>query len=243
MGCKFWLFQKNPCNVSFAPNLIIIKRKNKRAVSEVVATLLMVTITVIGAVMLSVYFQNSGFVGIGNSFNPTYLESQTPPSLKITGYDTRDNSALFGISNLDNKNSGSIICTKSCNVTPNATPAQSGTEFIVLKVKNDGTNSYVVRDILINDVDHLWDGTNTGTLLNPSSNYPNAGNFRIIDSKTDLNFRSNEIKSGQEKLLIIKLSQNVMINNNDISYNMPLKVVFTGSIKAPTFVVYSGDIL
>lgn len=227
-----------------------IRCTSRRAVSEVIATLLMVSITVVGAVMLAAFLQNSGFASIGGSFGSNYLESQIPPSIKLIGYDTRDGNDLFGIGVLDNNNVlNTKLCTRGCESNANNLPndPSPGTEFIVLKMKNDGVNSYTINVILINDVDHLWNGTVSGSLSSSPGGWPNAGNFRLIPSSTDLNFRSNQLRAGEEALLVIKLSQNIITNSGgqqpDIAYNLPLKIAFTGSLNAPTFIVLGGDVM
>ena len=210
-------------------NKFFSNHKNKRALSDVIATILLLAVTMALAVMLSAFFQESGFANIGSNFNPTALESQIPPSIKLTGYDTRDGIDLSGITFLDNAQNGSL-CTKSCTPTT--------TEFIVLKIKNDGSSSYTVDDILINGIDHLWDGTSSGDL---SSGFPNSGKFRIIKTSTTEQ-RSDVVAGGEEVRIVIRLSKDLTMSDSDVGYYMPLKIVFLGSINAPTFVIFSGDI-
>lgn len=220
--------------VSFTKKMFA-KDRNKRALSDVIATLLLVAITVVFAVMLATFFQGS-FGTVGAGFNPAALESRVPPTLKITGYDTRDGAALYGISFLGNSVStptGSKLCTVSC--------APANTEFIVIKVKNDGASSYVINDILINDKDHLWDTTSSVGTYFSSGSYPNAGYFRII-SKTDLEQKSNTLASGDEVRIVIRLSKDLTIGGSDIAYYTPLRIYFTGNPNAPTFVIFSGDV-
>ena len=209
-------------------NEIFFNHRNRRALSDVIATLLLLSVTMVLAVMLSAFLQGSGFASIGSSFNTAALESQIPPSLKLTGYDTRDENDLYGITFLDNTKDGKL-CTINCPTT---------TEFIVLKIKNDGSGSYTVNDLLINGIDHLWDGGANGVSL--SGNLPTSGKFSII--KADDTKRSNILASGDEVRIVIRLSKDLMMSNSDVGYYLPLKIVFLGSINAPTFVIFSGDV-
>jgi flagellin-like protein len=223
-----------------------IKTKHS-AVSEIIATLMLLAITVVGAVMISVLMQGS-LGGLGTDFTSTYLESQQVPSIKLTGYDTRDGLVLYGIKAINNTQN-SELCTKGCD-TANANnyPNLGGTEFIVLRIKNEGTNSFTVDDVVINDIDHLWDSTKTGILS--SSNYPNAGKFVIVSYVSPLPnpvtiSSSNVLSSGDQVLLVMKLSKDIAMTGGaqqpDISYNIPLSVELTGSLNAPSFTILSGD--
>ena len=220
------------------------KGQNRRAVSEVVATLLLLSVTIVLAVMLSSYLQGSGVGNIGSSFNSNSLQSQIPPNLKITGYDTRDGTDLFGTGIGNYKNDK--LCTNGCAGTANNYPSSSGgTEFIVLKIKNGGTSSYTLNDMLINDKDHLWDKTIGGTLSSSPGNFPYAGYFRVIYTGNNTQI-SNVIASGGEVRAVIKLSKDIVMNGGssppDIGYAVPIKIYFTGSTNAPTFVILSGDV-
>lgn len=222
-------------NLASFTKKMLAKDRNKRALSDVIATLLLVAVTVVLAVMLAAFFQGN-FGSIGAGFNPSALESQIPPSLMITGYDTRDGAGLYGISFLGNSVStppSGKLCTVSC--------APAETEFIVIKVKNDGASSYVIHDILINDKDHLWDTTSSVGTDFSSSSYPNAGYFRII-STTDLKQKSNTLASGDEGRVVIRLNKDLTIGGSDIAYYVPLTIYFTGNPNAPTFVILSGDV-
>ncbi len=225
-----------------------LSRKTKRkAVSEIIATTILLAITVVGAVMISVMLQNT-LGSAGSGFNSASLEAQLPPAIKMTGYDTRDGSSLFGISGFNNY-PNSELCTDSCAGINDATPASGGTEFIVIRIKNEGTDPYSVKNILINDMEHLWDNTTTGPLClsscTPSPVFPGDGKFSIMlaSDVTKTLRNTNAISSGEEVLLIIKLNDKLVMSgtNPDVSLNTPLIVEFTGSLNAPTFVILSGD--
>lgn len=224
------------------------KGSSRRAVSDIIATLLMIAVTVVLAVMLAAYFQGSGMTGIGSSFNSAFLQSQVPPNLKMTGYDTRDGSNLLGtgLNNFWDVNNKEL-CTKGCEANQDLSPAAGGTEFIVLKIKNEGNDPFTLQDILINDVDHLWDGTGLGATLS-NANFPNAGKFRVVSTSDPPVQRTNIISAGEEIRVAIKLSKDIIINrpppdtNKDIPYDLSLKIKFTGHPNLPTFIVLSGDV-
>jgi len=228
----------------------------KRAISEVIATLMLLAITVIGGVIVANFFQSSGISeNLGSGFSPGSLQSQSPQSIILTGYDTRDHNDLFATV-LDNKYD-SQLCTIGCasyaNNTPNSVPAGTeGTEFIVLKIKNDGLSSVFLNDLLVNNVDHLLDTTVTTGVLDASvnlGNYPDAGKFSIISTTDNSSIiSSNELVGGDEVLLVIKLSKDVTMNSGgtplNISLNSPLIIsILTESVNNPTFVVASGDVM
>lgn len=220
------------------------KKSYRRSVSEVIATLILLSITVVGAAMISVLMQTSGFSEVGAGFSSKAIESQQPPEIKITGYDTRDGSNLFGINGLNNNESTPRrLCTTSCNgAQADLLPSAGGTEFIVLRIKNEGNNAYTVNNILINDVDHLASPI-TGSI---PAQFPLSGQFSIISSPTDTTIKSNVLQSGDEVLIIIKLNKSLFIvggSGNNIDLNFPLTVEFTGSLNAPSFIVLSGDIM
>ena len=111
-----------------------IKSMKRRAVSDIIATLMLLGITVAGAVLVSAFFQGSNIFGSAY----TTSGSQTA-SLKITGYDTRDGPTLSGIATFDNSNPTDSILTH-------------GSEYIVLNVQNQGISKVVLQGVEINDI-------------------------------------------------------------------------------------------
>lgn len=234
--------------------------RNRRAVSEIIATLLLVVVTVVGAVMVSSFFQGSHMADIGSQFNSNTLQAQTPSSIQLTGYDTRDRAGLSGINStktgtdLDNFYDLKL-CTQSCISSANNLPTQSpkGTDFMILGIKNFGSSPVTISDILVNDIDHYWDSSSTATgnlAISVGGKYPQAGKFVIIpvsNSNPISIISTNVVQGGGEVRLLIKLSQNVVMNSNsptDLSLNVPIKIsIHAGTSNPPTFTILSGDVM
>ena len=193
---------------------------NRRAISDIIATLLLLGITVAGAVLVSAFFQGNNIF----RYDSTTSGTQTA-SLKIIGYDTRDGPTLSGITGFDNSNPTNSILT-------------AGSEYIVLNVQNQGINKVVLQGVEINDITHSWDNTQ-GVL--PSA-YPAAGKFNIIPSTGTQPFTlrpTNELQRNDEVRLVIKLSSSLP----DINLNEPVRVKFyTNLIDASPVVITSGGI-
>lgn len=222
--------------------------RTRRAVSETIGTLLLLVITVVGAVMIS-NFVSDGF--FDQNQNPSGVDSSSD-SLQLTGYDTRDSSDLINIVSLDN-DFNQILCAKgndpSCTITvADDIPNDEGTEFIALQLRNMNPDSIFLLNIQINNELHEWDeGTadiifDASTSLGAGTTYPGAGFFSILPSPDrpipDRQFSSQEIQGNEEVRVIIKLSENL----SDIQMwdAMQIVVNFGGSQPAD-FIVSSGD--
>lgn len=210
---------------SYIPTFIHAKEPPKtrnmkqRGISDIIATLLLLGITVAGAVLVTAFFQGNNLFG---SVSGT-TGSQTA-SLKITGYDTRDGPTISGITGFDNSNPTNSILTAG--------------EYIVLNVQNQGINKVVLQSVEINDVTHSWDSTQ-GVL--PSA-YPAAGKFNIIPTTGTQPFTlrsTNELQRDDEVRLVIKLSSSLP----DINLNEPIRVKFyTDLIDSSPVVITSGSV-
>ena len=199
-----------------------LKSMEHRGISDIIAVLLLLGITVAGAVLVSAFFQGNNIF----RYDSTTSGTQTA-ALKITGYDTRDGSTLSRINTFDNTTPGSTL--------------DSGTDFIVLTVLNQGINKVVLQGVEINDITHSWDNTQ-GDL---PSTYPAAGKFNIIPIETPTVTQpfkissTNEIDKNQEVRLVIKLSASLP----DISLNEPMRVKFyTDLIDSSPVVITSGGV-
>ena len=216
------------------------RHQQRKAVSEVIATLLLLAITVVGAVMVSIFFQGSQISSIAGGFSPSSVQSPVA-SIILIGYDTRDSTGLYGTAL--NNNFNNKLCTTSCNT--NTLPVSGGTEFIVLKIRNDGTNPVTLGTILVNNVDHRWDTSTGGATLSTTS-FPEGGKYSIVRTSDNLQKSNTILQSNEEVLLVIKLDKSLVIKINgvdsDILLNYPLTITFlTGSPNPPSFVVLSGD--
>ena len=218
--------------------------KQRRGVTDVISTMLLMAVTITGATTLT-YFVNDGFVS-GNLGSITTLDSSSL-NLLLLAYDTRDSSSLLMMTDVDNENSvNSFLCGVSCSGFPNSIPESSGTEFIVLQIQNNNLDSIFLEDITINGVIHPWDPTTAGVRLDASQNdlvggkYPVDGTFSIIPiSQIPLiQNQSTEIKNGQIVNLLIKLGP----DNSDILLNKGIHVLLdVGAVQPIEFLIDSGD--
>ena len=219
-----------------------LKRMKRRAISDIIAVLLLLAITVAGAVLVSAFFQGN------NIFRPdsTSTGAQTA-SVKITGYDTRAGPNLSEITGFDNgfEVPPLSLCTDTCSGSADDTPAAGGTEFIILTVMNQGISKVVLQSIEINGVEHLWEATTGGNALSlgaAGTNYPNSGYFSIIPTSdpapTQLSTR--ELDRNGEARLVIKLSDDI---TPDIGLNEPIRTrLITNLIDPPGTIITSGGV-
>ena len=216
--------------------------------------MLLLVITVVGAVMISNFLQDGFFQGVNQS--PSGVESRSD-SIQLTGFDTRDSDTLINVANLDNnfvELNGGMLCAKgndpkcTMSVNPNDIPSDDGTEFIALQLRNMNTGSVFLRNIQVNYELHVWDTGTAGNQLKPINNfdagtlYPRAGFFSIIPPpdrpNSDIQFESQEVQGNEEVRVIIKLSENL----SDIKmWDAMLVVVNFGGSQPAEFIVSSGD--
>lgn len=218
--------------------------KKRRAVAEIISTMLLMGLTVGGATTLT-YFVNDGFVS-GNLSTASSLESSSR-NVALLAYDTRDSLSLLNLADIDNEILiNSFLCGVTCSVTPNSIPESGGTEFIVMQIRNNGINSIFLEDIAINNVVHSWDSTTSGIQLDASTNagatgkYPIDGMFSIlpVGSTSIIQNENYQIQSGQTVNLLIKLGP----NDSDILLNTGIRILLdTGGMQPIEFMLVSGD--
>lgn len=221
--------------------------KKRRAVSQVIGTMLVLAVTVAGAVFISNAAHDVFFTGV----DQTPATEARVDSIILSGYDTRDSSSLTDIPTLDNQ-FNQLLCTSGGNpqytiTVPNNIPSNGGTEFIVLKIRNMNINSVFLHSVLINNVGHTWDSNTATNDLDASitgtagTTYPEAGKFSILTlSNTNLEQRaSNELRGDQEVRLVIKLSDQIP---QDIGMWDSLRILVNfGGSQPAEFIVLSGD--
>ncbi len=229
----------------------------RRAVSETIATMLLLAITVAGAVVVSSFVSDGFFSGLDQS--PSSVESRAD-SIQLTGYDTRDSDTLINVVNLDNnfvnepklcaEGDDLLECTNTLPDINNIPRdlANPGTDFIALQLRNMSPDSVFLQNIQVNNILHAWDiGTADNQLdatssLNAGTGYPRAGFFSIIKSpdrpNNEIQFPSQEVQGNEEVRVIIKLSEN--LSNIEMWDSMQIVVNFGGNVPAD-FIVISGD--
>jgi len=221
-------------------NLIFRKR---RAVSETIGTLLIIAVTMIGAVFIANAMQNFA-LPFDSSQDPSNVR---PESLQLVGFDTRDSVNLSDVSNLNNV-FDQLLCT-TCT-TVDEIPSEGGTEFIVLHLRNTGINSVFLYNVMINNEGHAWDTSTAGQVLDPTwdtpttGQFPADGKFSIIPifngtGPTIEQLGTNEFVGDKEVRLIVKLSGNIP---QDIGMWDSMRILVNFGGKQPAeFIVLSGD--
>ncbi len=225
-------------------------KSKRRGVSVVISTLLVLAITIVGAMWISNLMSTSSL----GALNQTPKDIIMANSVLLVGYDTRDGVKLSNIDDFDNNNLDHRLCTLSCagassTALPNAIPG--GTEFIVLQLWNKNTVDVLIYNIQVNGVRHIWDLQTRnqpfdGDGIYPA--YPEAGKFSIIPHSNGgslIQFGNQTMAGGQEVRLVIKLSPNVKGDfiSGDIDLGKPLQIlVKIGDTMNPAeFVILSGD--
>jgi flagellin-like protein len=211
----------------------------RRGISDIIAVLLLLGITVAGAVLVSTFFSDTKVL----QFNSSNSGTQNA-ALKITGYDTRDGLNLSEIGTIDNKldSPTPILCTMSCNVTPNALPSASGTDFIVLNLENEGITKVTLQAIEINGVEHTWASPGGTDLMQPNT-FPLAGKFSIIPTTNGVSIMqrtTNEIDRNDEVRVVVKLSETI---DPDIGLSDSVRIkLLTNLIDSSDELITSGSV-
>ena len=222
-----------------------INFKRRKGITDVISTLLLMSITVAGSATLA-YFMNDAFVsGAVSSISSSDVSAK---SVHLLAYDTRDSSTLLQMSTLSNSNiaSNNILCGVSCKDNVDVIPSNTGTEFIVLKLKNNSIDPIIITNVILNNISHEWDSNTRDIQLDATTNdvsglgkYPSDGTFSVIPSDSpSLHQRKNEIKSGGTADIIIKLGP----NDADIPLNDGIRILLDiGVVQFAEFIIESGD--
>ncbi len=222
-------------------------KSRRRGVSVVISTLLVLAITIVGAMSISNLMSNS----LLTTVNQVPKDIIVANSVLLVGYDTRDSEDLSDIGHLENK-FDNMLCTVSCaGASPTAIPKNGGTDYIVLQLWNKNAVDIPIRNIQVNGVIHTWDLQTRNQLFDGKGSYPSypaAGMFSIIHHSnvgTLTQFGSQTVAGDQEVRLVIKLSPLVKgdLVSEDIGLGEPLLIlVKIGDIMNPAeFVILSGD--
>jgi len=223
-------------------------KSRRRGVSVVISTLLVLAITIVGALSISNLMSTSALTTVNQAPKDIIMAN----SMLLIGYDTRDGLTLSDISGpkaLDNKPDG-MLCTASCAGFPFTLPSAGGTDFIVLQLWNKNTADVPIRNIQVNGVMHTWDlqARNQdldGTGVHPA--FPEEGKFSIIhhsNAGTLIQNGTETMLGDIEKRIIVHLSSQVEGNlvSKDIGLGEPLQIlVKIGDLFPAEFVILSGD--
>ncbi len=214
----------------------------RRGIADIISTMLLMGLTVTGATTLT-YFVNDSFVS-GNLATASSLNTATK-SVQLLAYDTRDSTTLLQLSNLDNE-LDQKLCGVSCTGVglSDKIPSNGGSEFVMIKIKNNSINSIFLENIQLNNVLHTWDSQtsdaslNTVQNLSSGGNYPHDGKFSILPISSTIQSTNNEIQSGKTVNLLIKLGS----DDQDISLNKGIRVLLNiGGMNPVEFLIESGN--
>jgi flagellin-like protein len=221
--------------------------RKRRAVSEIIATLLILGVTVAGAVLITNAMDS---LTLPSSSRGTASEVH-PESVSLIGYDTRDSTNLSGVTGLDNnytESNPSLVTVSAIEV--DKIPSQDGTEFIVLHLRNLSTNSIFLHNVLINNVKHSWDTDAATQVLDPTftgvttGQFPADGKFSIIPIYNGAGppitqLGTNEMVGDEEVRVIVKLSGNIL---QDIEMWDAVRIqVNYGGVQPTEYIILSGD--
>jgi hypothetical protein len=198
-------------------------------------------ITTTGSIFLAYIVQSSG---LDASANPTATVYPSY-SIKLTGYDTRDASDLLEIQSIDNK-FDKKLCTSSCQQFADNVPADanSGTEFMVLQIKNVSPEQVFIKSIQVNGILYSWDEQTGGKSFDASASdssgkYPLNGKFSILQLSSLIQKSDNKLSDDEEVRVVVKLSKDT---SSDILLSRPVQILVNfGSTRATEFVIISGD--
>ncbi|MDH3276842.1 MAG: hypothetical protein OEL77_00525 [Nitrosopumilus sp.] len=184
----------------------------RRAVAEVISSLLLVVITVVGAVLLTGFMDESMVEG---SLAVSSSADSTIKTIKLKSFDTRDGLKLMGYDDLDNDTPTDLkLCGVGCNSTSNQHPRIGGTEFLVIQIENRSLNPIYLESLYLENNLYLWDVNTSGVVLNaiPGTSaggvYPRDGMFSILsDDISDKTQNTNtQIQNGRIVNILIKLA-------------------------------------
>jgi len=182
-------------------------QSKKRAISDIIVTMLLVGITVVAGVIIYGIFSGSGVTESATKDISQPVSFQG--GIKLVGYDARDGSNLMGISGLSNNSDGD--CPPTCKLQVEV----GSEELIVLKIINNTPNKTFLNGIIVNEVSHTWDDSAAAT--EPTA----AGKFSIIPDTNDTPQNTNEIIEGGTVRVVVKLSSEI---GSDININDAIRV-------------------
>ena len=210
----------------------INKKIPRRAVSEVIASLLLLAITVVGGIIVWTMVSDTDIMTTG-----IIIDSPEAFNVKIIGFDTRDGLKLSGITGLDNTFDKTLT---------------SGSEYIVLTIRNPNSQSVQIHNVMVDLATYTWDETTAGAAL---SSGPVAGKFSIIpksgDDLTIVQQSTTTINEGSDVRLVIKLSADIKLYEitdpeplvaDKKLFQRPIPIeINTGIFDTKTFVIPGGS--
>jgi len=218
-------------------------KTKRRGISVVISSLLILAITIVGAVMISNMISASSISSISQTSKAEVASS----SLILAAYDTRDGATLSSISSLNNE-FDAVLCTDTCNsLSRDDIPANGGTDFIVIQLRNQNLFQLSINDIQVNGVTHIWDSQTAGVVFNANfdntnGKYPLASKFSILPDSNLVSLEQQSIpniEGGDEIRIVIKLNDNIQ---PDIGLGDAIHLVVNlGTSNPAEFFILAGD--
>ena len=199
---------------------ILQKFQSKRAVSDIIVTLLLVAITVVVGIIMFGIVKDTGIAESVTSevSNPLGFEG----GVELLAYDARDGTDLSRITVIDNTFDGAL----------------KNNEHIIIEISNEGIASIFLNDVLINEISHTWVFSTTPV----DASEPSEGKFIIIErsnpeSGLPQTKTTTEINGGTSVRIIIGLDDDLA----DISINdaIRVKIDVTG-FDLQSFIITAG---
>jgi len=203
------------------------KKSSKRGASEVIGTMILLGVTVVGGLLVWTLFQ--GDETLMFSIAEPELSPIVIAHLQITGYDTRDALKLYNLTGINNQiepasGSPDELCT--------ITDCTNGTEFIILKIRSDNDEAVFIRSIEINDVEHVFDTGASGTSsFGPPGDLPASGKYIIISGfgiSGIIQETGSALPIASEKRIVIRLDTSITPN---IPLNSQIRVIINSSVE------------
>jgi len=219
-------------------------RPKRRAVSEIIGSLLLVVITVAGAILLMNFLDESFVSG---SMAVSSSTDSTVKTLKLRAYDTRDGNNLMGYLGLGDSNpTDNILCRETCIGSSNTHPNLGGSGIIVVQIENRSVNPIFLKNIYLDNISHVWDSSTSGKLLDPATGNPGSGNFPADGKFSILSNDINDLNQGNDNQIQNGETVNVLVKldtiNPDIQLSKTIRVQLNiGANSLAEFLVESGD--
>ena len=219
--------------------------QKRRAVAEVISSLLLVAITVVGAVILTTFLDES-FISGGLAASGS---DSTVKTITLVKYDSRNGDNLLGLADLNNTSvsfpTDQKLCRESCAPTTN--PGAGGTKFLVIQIENQSVNPIFLHDVWLGNATHSWDSGTANAILIPdgistAGDFPGDGQFSIFPVGETIGTMKqnsdNQIQSSQRVNLLIKLDQ----SNPDIPLSKTIRAQFNiGANQLSEVLIESGS--
>ena len=216
-----------------------LRKSPKRGVSEIIGSLLLVSLTVVGGVVIVAVLQNSDqltFVTPEESLNPNVI-----PNLVLSGYDTRDAVNLYGIGAIDNLDNGTGTSPGDVDHLCTESSCESGlNEFIILRVRNDSNTVVEITGISVNEVEHTFNVDPellNKVFLTNGDTLPGNGEFIIISGFGTSGIKQEPnplLPEASEKRLVIRLDASI---TPDISLSSQIRVIINSSAESTQLLI------